>query len=995
MEQSATPWTETTDTEVVNTQFSDQAEVVLATGRTFGGDCNAGPSPTVMPDVPLAVRDILKKPILIRNVQWSTSQTSGTQLYTAPIDVPNVITEFTTVQSNMLSIFAFFKLALRLRIVVNTSKFHQGRLIASIDPFAQMGDSSTSKLKRFNIYSATMLPSAQLDAAQKNVVVLTVPWEHIQDYLTTNSKDSFDIMARVRLTVLNQLKVKTGGTNSVNVQTFMYAEQCNTNVMIGVHPLTVPSFSDIVGHANGISEIIGGVTKMTSAGISAYTNPSSALTSAKEGIEGFNEAVGGFNFDKPTTIGSGYHNCLAPLAPLAHMKGIDNSVRLSAKRKGLYNKRNTFSGAPLEEMLISKLVARKGLAEIQNWTVSQTPGTLIRRIPIMPTFCHWESTGEGFLPRNTNTFLSYLSSYFVYWRGSVEFEFDFVSTIMQTGRLGFAFIPNAVDRSTTFTLEDYANYPVDYFDLDADDKRKNITIPFQSSVPRKLVIPWAGVTEANFTDNHILGYLHIFVQNQLCAPESVVDNVDFNIYISAGSDFELSVPRARSENLYNNFKTTPPAPNPIEKTPVPKCDLSCFKNCVVDNFEIVGHANVVSTNCSTTPEGSTPQPSAPPLSTDQSDVKNPTADASQSREAAPIPKSTLATGMLQVAQQDAFQEGVFSAKDLARRYCKYYDGVFLFTPFQESDEKGKTIPFGPVLDIQTDFSTEPVFAYPSGKRMLHARVDIPVTPLLQTMFSAYDYNINTFNPGSIESGGPYPGALWTTNQGASSAALLMTAMSRMYALWSGGIRFKILPQTNRLTGITWSATYIPDGNEYGPTLGGEQSLANESAYPTTTGNFSQNAAIEIELPFYSVYNQLILSTTTPADPNALSTGFVSIVLSVDPKNVENLPFFDIGESTTQVNYRVYDPAEEEFNNVTFFPNSLVKKVPFLNYTVFAAGADDIAFAYVVSPPETYQAEDIVAPPTTALNHYSNQEKRSKMRRFLACSELRSLYEKFS
>jgi len=58
-------------------------------------------------------------------------------------------------------------------------------------------------------------------------------------------------------------------------------------------------------------------------------------------------------------------------------------------------------------------------------------------------------------------------------------------------------------------------------------------------------------------------------------------------------------------------------------------------------------------------------------------------------------------------------------------------------------------------------------------------------------------------------------------------------------------------------------------------------------------------------------------------------------------------------------------------------------VPYLRLHVFAAGGDDIHFGYLVSPPDTYSLETVVAPPADALNSERSQARLAKHRACLA------------
>jgi hypothetical protein len=951
--------------EITSTAFLDERPIAESTGRPMGGPDNAKPDPTSMPEMPFTAQDFLKKPIVIRNAPWSTSMATGTQILAAPIDVPNVLSEVPSIQRSMLETFAFFRLALSLRVVVNTSKFHQGRLIVSVDPFAQMTETEdrTALQKHFNIYSATMLSSSQIDAARSNSCEVLIPWEHIQDYLTTNSKDSFDIMARVRITVLNQLDTTTGGTQTANVRVFMRAKDVSLNVPIYPHTTTIPSFLDVMTRArltskaspmmaSGLSEILGGMQKSSQnagkAFASAETGDFSGVADAiAGGLGGLNEVIGGFDFDKPADIGVSTINTNTPFAPLSHLQGVDTSVRLGTLPIGGYDPKAKFSGAPSAEMDIKKIMQRKGLVQQLTWTAEQPAGEILRRFPVLPGFARFEAAVGLGRPKTIHTFLSYLSSFHQFWRGSLEYEIDVVSTMMQTGRLGFCFVPNAVDRTHVPTVDELSNGPIAYYDLQGTVKRVNVTIPFQSALPRKLYVPWGSVDEDRYTDSHILGYFYIIVVNQLSSPQSTPQQVDLNVYLGAGADYEVSVLRQRPEFLFRDVPTGPP-PSP------PEMKAAGDDGCV----------SFVSTS-----EKAPPNPTAAPESVEEAPKKTTVCGIDndlQSRESMPIPKNVISSGSLQVKRLNAFNEHVRSVKDLIRRYSAYRSLVVPFAPAYRDQNPS------PWLFTGAAPGTVPV------GRPKTAFLSLTVTPVLETLFSQYDFGWPLWTAGVppdpyVEGAQYFPGA--------SGTNLLVFAMSRMYALWRGGLRFKIQPLTDRIQRVNWIASFVMDELDYVSVPAGGRAFADYSAYPSHMGNFSQNSAIEIEVPYYSIYNQLVTTTTATVDPNALRNGLLRVQFMI--------PGEDSGLPKTTGDTTVFDATNDDP-----IPITVPMDTEILDLMIYAAAADDFSFAYLVCPPTTFSLEQIVAPPPSSLNAEPNRQKIRAWRSRLDAFARQLVMEKF-
>jgi hypothetical protein len=146
----------------------------------------------------------------------------------------------------------------------------------------------------------------------------------------------------------------------------------------------------------------------------------------------------------------------------------------------------------------------------------------------------------------------------------------------------------------------------------------------------------------------------------------------------------------------------------------------------------------------------------------------------------------------------------------------------------------------------------------------------------------------------------------------NSAQSFATLISRLYALWSGSIRWKFVPLTDRTKTLQLVTSYFfNDEIDQEPT-----STGNYSAYPLVVTNAPQDTAQELELPFYSLYAQnLCQNDTTGAYRDGIYTpGYIQLECSSTPS-----AFAD--------------------DHVAI--------------TAFHAIGDDFAFRFLVSPPALY------------------------------------------
>lgn len=597
-----------------------------------------------MPAGEMTNLDILKNPVLVSTVTWTVAtQTPGFQLYSATI--PGIFETIPNFQQLMLQTYTYFKPTVKVHFQMNSTKFHLGKLIAFYDPFESMlATIGTSPVNRLvNIYSATGQPNAILDAGYNNSIALEIPFEHILAYLTTNSRERSPQMGTVYLLVLNQLAAASGAPQQVTVNTLVSC--CDVAMHLPIMPhvidLTMRHEMAIEGEKSpkkesqppksvkkeekgGFGAIFDNIVDVGKGGVGAVWNVitgnwSKAAKSAGQGFNSLGSLLGQFSLDKPADPLIKVSNQLAVVSPIAHMQGVDTSVRLAAAPMGGYLD-TTFSAAPNEESQISEIIKTKMMFKQLSWLDSQAPGTLLQSFVVGPSFNYavpastvYAQTGYSpIIP----TFLGYFSSFFEFWHGSIAFRFDFAATQFHSGRIIAVFFPNSETTPITTTdLTQLTNNPYFIFDL-MEQKSFEVTIPYVSSTPRKRCV---NPTNPNTSsqDELAIGTLNLYVYTELNHPDNVTGTVPYNCYIGAGNDFRYEVPRI-DPDFYLAEDTLPMAP------PVSLVD------------EIRHEIEVL------------------PLRTEDRESQN-----------------TLVKGAGYVTDSSHFLEEINDVRDLARRYCFY------------------------------------------------------------------------------------------------------------------------------------------------------------------------------------------------------------------------------------------------------------------------------------------------------------------------------------
>nr|QUS52853.1 polyprotein [Hypera postica associated iflavirus 2] len=463
-----------------------------------------------------------------KQVYWSPDDVSGSEL----LDVP-LYKEFVTSLKNspnclMFKQYAFFRSDIEIKIVINTNKFHCGTLQAS---FYYGADLDEHYKDRKNIYCASQMSHCLIDAASATDGLLVIPYRHYKPLMGTfNRADDQDVlnMGRLRLYVLNQLKVPKGDSNKIDVNVFMR--------------FVNPSFHGMKPSTKGLLEA--DAQMMSTSSLKAVVNTTANLVNQifpDEQRDNPSDIIP----PKPMVPWSAHSWCVGDVLPEPI-----NPLRLQASGSTPHPP-GTLPDEP--EMRIDYINSVFGLCSISDWSKDNAKGTILKIMPFSPVW-QWDDYPSVYVDNGEKRYckvlppVSVMSELFAYWRGSLEYRIDFVATQFHTGRLIIAYVPRLV-ADPAISLSELTS--CDHIIVDLREERQvNYVNSYLSDKPwwprRK--------TARNTTETSPPGYIYIAVLNQLTATQAVSASIQFNIYMRAGKDFELHVPVNPQIGLSYNTK---------------------------------------------------------------------------------------------------------------------------------------------------------------------------------------------------------------------------------------------------------------------------------------------------------------------------------------------------------------------------------------------------------------------------------------------------------
>jgi hypothetical protein len=535
-----------------------------------------------------SLEQTMSREILESQIEWPVTALPFTALY-GYTDFPTAVSQDSTkLQAIFLSFMTYFTFNVRIRFKINSTKFHQGALIANWIPGKPSG--LTQYAQHLTPTYLSSSPNAILKADTSESVVFDIPYAHIHSSYLLSSVSMSSFVTQIRnlgvleLRVLNQLQCVSGASQSVGITS--YVSFVNPQLLIPVNPRSAPLFNQRYQNSNQpfqystrrdlpviieaqaadtVSAIGNTVGSFLSAGKSAVSTLALAESgdvpgAISSGISTVEKAVSAFsslsNFDKPNENQFSSNFIRATINNPSLGSGQDCSQELNLKCHTAHIVAPQYFGSNQCDMDVNDLVKRATLYKTLSWSQTSLSGALLYSEMVAPTSFAGSSIVSTLGTVITPTWLSSISSLFTQWRGTIRFRLQVLATQFHSGSLLISFTPNVLsDPPSTVNAAMQSNHIL----WDLKEKHEiifdcgyNMTTPWLS-VPTYQQVNYTRAVDllsiTSTTYECYSGYINIFVVNPLVGITDVVNQVDVNLWVLAGDGFELTKPAQINHRL--------------------------------------------------------------------------------------------------------------------------------------------------------------------------------------------------------------------------------------------------------------------------------------------------------------------------------------------------------------------------------------------------------------------------------------------------------------
>lgn len=475
---------------------------------------------------------------MIDHISWTTSQAANVELFSY---APETSLSAFPIYAEKIKGFNLVRGTAVFRFVLNAEPFHAGKLLASFIPVAQQ--LANLKWRQCCLNQKSQQPCVELDCRDA-VAVMKIPYIAPTDYYEPAS-DTIG-WGLTTLSVLSPLTVGSAGSNNVKVSVFIHFEDFELAAPLYPQsgapstkrtPRPLKSFSgsiqdresDIMAHgtvSKGLMLLSQVAEKATGIPmLAAIAQPASWVS------RGLAHVASWFGWSKPNLHTTQEVTSRRLVPNMANSTGATTAPMLALYHDNKVDIMPSMAGNGMDECSFDYLKMRKAFCRRFTMSTVDAENQNLFFDTVRPDMAQEQVAFVGTTVSNVSSSyapFAYLSRYFQRWRGGIRMHVKIAKTDYHSGRISIVYSP-----STGALLSPPSNTDATYSMREIIDIRGKSE--FVLDLPYLINTPYIGSNES-------MGEIQIRVLNELKAPETCQQSIEFLVYYSACEDFELQVP---------------------------------------------------------------------------------------------------------------------------------------------------------------------------------------------------------------------------------------------------------------------------------------------------------------------------------------------------------------------------------------------------------------------------------------------------------------------
>lgn len=403
----------------------------------------------------LHLQDFFRRPIEIANFPITAGATVQTNY-----DVWSLWSLVPSVRAKLKN-YAYFKGNLHLRIAVSGAPQHYGRLLFSYQPYAAV-NSNLQKLLNATLTYGDMRPllwnylsqargSITVDVKANDPVEMTCPFISSKPmfrlYNTSTSVISdvtnftdFTNAGELHVVSLAPISSVSPTPSQVYVQIYAWMEDVELGCPTGT-VLTITTESGEVDErdAGPIERFASGAAELSSA-LSVVPKIGPLAVASNIFFTGLASIASIFGWSRPVLTDDPVLVKNSPFQNGANTIGSETSLRITLDPKQELSIDPSIGGSNEDEMCITALSRVSTYLTTIAWQAGWTPMVPFWHCRVSPCLDTWTTNGTNSWYQPTG--MSFASMPFKYWRGTIKYKFEIVTSAFHRGKIAVFYEPN-------------------------------------------------------------------------------------------------------------------------------------------------------------------------------------------------------------------------------------------------------------------------------------------------------------------------------------------------------------------------------------------------------------------------------------------------------------------------------------------------------------------------------------------------------------------------
>jgi hypothetical protein len=520
----------------------------------------------------------LNRPLNIATYQWTpSSQLFETfnpwALYFNNADVLQKINRFRNLRCSMC-----------IKVMLNGNSFYYGRALLSYNPYTVNDDVTLNRaFFEQDLVGASQKPHVLLDPCSSQGAEMCLPFIYPENWFDITRPNWTDELGLCTIHDFHVLQHANGGTDPISVNIFAWCENVEMCIPTALEAqsgsadvqLDECGYPVVVYQAQGGPKKSKAKKRLTNATTDEFqkrdgliSKPASAIASAANALtmipfispyakatsmvaEKVGQVARLFGYSRPNNLKD--TEVIVPhyLGNLCNTDTTENLIKLSVDSKNeltIDSRVTGMNGA--DELTINSIASRETYFTQFDWPESATSGDHLFSVQADPMIVRTLVA----LPVTEihQTALSFATSPFAFWQGTLKFRFQIVCSEYHRGRLRIVYDPNQ-NTDNAFNLA-YSTVIDITEDRDIEYEVK-WTQPraWQSVLPMSVAAYFPRFTTDSappaVNTDYNNGQLSIYVVNDLATPSITPADVKVLCWVSAGDDFAVAAPSGNINTL--------------------------------------------------------------------------------------------------------------------------------------------------------------------------------------------------------------------------------------------------------------------------------------------------------------------------------------------------------------------------------------------------------------------------------------------------------------